>query len=172
MKQLMSFLIGLCVLWGAELSANDLPDQLKNLSVAEPTERDPVTVAALVWPKNASPGDEVTVALKVRIKPGWRIYRYVPASEPYITANWKLEFSDNLQAVGDWEKPAPEAYPENPEIYIYQGEQVFTHKIKVLKAGGGDQTVKATISYQTCNRDICLRPQRKSETMNIVISGN
>lgn len=163
MKRLIKCFFSVWIVFSTGVYADELSSQLDALAVAEPTERNPVSVSAMVWPEAANPGDVVTVALKVKIQPGWRIYRYVPATAPYMATKWPIDVADGLSLEGDWQKPAPEYLPGYSDILIDQGELVFVHAVKVGESAekGSSLAIKAGLDYQTCNEEMCLRPTKK-----------
>ncbi len=65
------------------------------IEVAEPSEVDPVAMAAAIIPGFARAGETAAVVLKLRMHPGWRIYRYVPPGEPYVATEWLLQLPDH-----------------------------------------------------------------------------
>lgn len=151
----------------AEVEAKMAADAIE---MPEPTMRDPVSVAVVVTPTLAKPGDVVEVVVKTKILPGWRIYRYAPPTSAYMTTKWLLELPEGVEKSGDWQKPPPEYLPGYSDILVHQGESVFSHKVKIPEGAKTGQlfTIKAGLNYQTCNNDMCLRPTIK--VMDLVVT--
>lgn len=150
-------------------SAGPLDTHIAELPVPDTSERDPVAVVTSVFPNRAAPGETVTVIVKIRVQPGWRIYRYVPPTAPYMSTRWVLDHSDGVEPSGVWQKPQPEYLAGHSDILIYQGEQVFTRQLTLAEDAPDTVTLTAGLNYQTCNNDMCLRPTRKTTELSVTV---
>lgn len=158
-----------CTTSQASLPQEDLEELIDGIVVDEPAGRDPVKLSMAIFPQRATPGQFLTVVIKARIAPGWRIYRHVPEIEAYIQGEWELTLSEGLIEEGGWQLPDPEPYYGTPGLYIYQGDQEFVHTIRVSDDAKDNQEVSVSLSYQTCNDDFCMPVKVKSENFKIEI---
>jgi len=129
-----------------------------------------MTVGVALSLSTAKPGDTVAILGTVRLLPGWHTYASVPAGKPYIQTKWSIDPPEGLSVVGDWLTPAAVPDPRDTELTIYEGEKLtFAHPIKVADTASGDQTVRVSIFFQTCNLEHCLAPTRKSFDLKLSV---
>ena len=154
-------------------SHSDVADQFEKeiavLAVEEPSESDPVSVATAVFPAKVKVGERAVVVIKVRMKPGWHIYAYVPSSAPYIQTRQELELPGALRTAGEWSKPPAERLPFDQSVFVYEGDQVFVREIEAAASGGGEQKLSAGLFYQTCKRELCLPPTQKINQLTLTV---
>lgn len=151
-------------------SQNQMDDGFKQLvneasnklGVSQPNMSDPVTVnAVVVWNKAK---DKIAVVVKASILYGWHIYAFVPKTAPYLKSKLVLEIPDNVIPISDWQKPATFLMENN--VYIYQGDIVFTRYFSVNKNSKGAK-INTGLFYQTCDLKQCLPPQSKTLTLSL-----
>ena len=123
---------------------------------AEPV-RTPRVEAELVPERTAwVPGQPNTVALRLKMKPGWHVYWQNPGDSGLpTTIDWKLPAGITAGPI-QW--PAPHALPAGPLInYGFEGEVLHLVDLAVpasLAVGGG-QTVKANVDWLVC-KETCI----------------
>ncbi|HEU0125093.1 protein-disulfide reductase DsbD domain-containing protein [Flavobacterium sp.] len=130
--------------------------------IKDPVVSDPVSVdAQLIWNKSKT---QLAVIVKAKVFEGWRIYAYVPPTQPYIQYQMVLELPKGVTALEDWLKPKP--YPYEDNIFIYKGELTFIRyfSVKDLEANA---KIKAGLFYQTCDIKQCLPPNTKSKELKL-----
>ena len=152
------------------LNLDEFDDAIETLIVGDPSEEDPLSMSTLVIPATASVGESVVAVLKLRILPGWYIYADVPASQPFIEAQWHLEPDRELEIVDDWAGPLATPHKESPNTLVQQGgveALVFYREAEVVDAGDGKASVDIGLTYQICSREYCLPPISKVNTMTV-----
>jgi thiol:disulfide interchange protein DsbD len=103
------------------------------VALAEPV-RTPRVEAELVPERTAwVPGQPTTVALRLKMKPGWHVYWQNPGDSGLpTTIDWKLPAGFTAGPI-QW--PAPHALPAGPLInYGYEGEVLHLIDLKVPPA--------------------------------------
>lgn len=149
-------LTGLCA--SAQSGFNKkIADAVKQLSCAEPTEQEPVTLNAGLLAEK----DSIAVIVKVKMAPGWHIYQYVPSNMPYIPIELLLKLPDGMQAVGKWEKAKPFPSANDPGVLIYENEAWFVQKVVRSSKAAAGITIQTGLYYQTCDLKQCLPPVEK-----------
>jgi len=123
---------------------------------AEPV-RTPRVEAELVSERTAwVPGQPNTVALRLKMKPGWHVYWQNPGDSGLpTTIDWKLPAGFSAGPI-QW--PAPHALPAGPLInYGYEGEvlHLVDLDVPVSLAVVGRQTAKATVDWLVC-KETCI----------------
>lgn len=121
------------------------------------TKEEPVALSSAV----SKTGNEAEVIIRMKIYPGYHIYAKVSDQDPYIENTYDIKPSDNVQLVGELQKPAGKLMNGSTSI-IYEGEQIFRQKVKV---SGREGKLTFTINYQACDAHACLMP--KSKTISI-----
>lgn len=144
-------------------------EAVARLSLAEPTEEQPVSSDVLMLPTSAAPGEKVRLAIKAEVLPTWHIYAHDP-SEMFIVTTHTFELSDGLTADGDWFLPMSELYDAAPTMLIYHGELLFMQDLRVAKdAKPGTETVELKFRYQACDPYICLPPEEIQRTLTLTV---
>jgi thiol:disulfide interchange protein DsbD len=126
------------------------------VALAEPV-RTPRVEAELVPERTAwVPGQPTTVALRLKMKPGWHVYWQNPGDSGLpTTIDWKLPAGFTAGPI-QW--PAPHALPAGPLInYGHEGEVLHLVDLKVPPsvAPGGRETVKANVDWLVC-KETCI----------------
>ena len=122
----------------------------QKLNAGETTDENPVSIAASSVPL-ANGNKELVI--RVKIHPGYHIYNYVSASDPYIQTEVKVTLPEGYKAVGDLKTPAAILYNVN-NTSVFKDEAIFVQEV----AGKGTGEAVCIISYQCCNNDICYPP--------------
>jgi hypothetical protein len=131
---------------------------LPQITVPPPEGTNRVTAGAIIQPAIASPGDSITVIVKVRIAPGHWIYALENSgSRNQPTAFETQHDGQPLRSVGPWRGPEPKTKSDGSRIYA--GEAVFQRRF-VLESPAKEATRKLpiTIKYQVCNEALCWPP--------------
>ncbi|RKR05099.1 disulfide bond corrector protein DsbC [Flavobacterium sp. 90] len=132
------------------------------LKVKSPVISDPVSLnAQVVWNDNKS---QVAVVIKVKVLPGWHIYAYVPKNQPYIQSKMVLELPKGVTPLSEWTKP--NSYPYEDNIFVYEGQMLFTRYFSVKDLGTGAK-ISAGLFYQTCDIRQCLPPNTKVKELKL-----
>lgn len=126
---------------------------IATMECAAPTERDPLTLNAMV----VSDGDSLAVIIKANMAPDWHIYQHVPPNAPYVQLENILSLPKGLSAVGKWRSSDPVPYVSDPTVLIHEGEAWFVQKIVGKKEQGS--SIKAGLYYQICDHRQCLPPE-------------
>lgn len=116
---------------------------------------------------NAAPGQRITLALDIDLKPNMHVY--APGVEGYIAIDWKIKDSDAAAA-------HEVAYPPSEKLYlqaidetvpVYRNHFRLTRditvaqqaKVKPLVDSSGDFSIEGTLRYQACDDRLCYVPQ-------------
>ena len=111
---------------------------------------------------NIAPGQDATVPLTIRIRPGYHINSNKPA-EDYLIAT-KLTWDQSplqLKAV-DYPEAKSVKYSFSPTpLLVYSGNVTVTSTFSVPKDAPADLTeLTGTLLYQACDDKTCFRPQK------------
>lgn len=132
--------------------------RLPAIEVPAPTGTNRVTAAAIIQPAIASPGDSITVIVKVRIASGHWIYALEKSGSSNLPT--ALETPSDWQPLGSaspWRGPEPKTKEDGSRIYA--GEAVFQRRFVLgSPAKGAIRRLPITIKYQVCNEALCWPP--------------
>jgi hypothetical protein len=162
-----------------------IDEALAEFKVADPTDTDPVSTDATVvsrFARNdkgattlhmggskgvavASPGDVVTLVVRMRVADPWHTYAKVPAGSPLKATDIDLKLPEGLRFVGDWKFPKAEA-ADTPGTTVYEGDLVFTRDVLVT-VKSGTLSIEGTVRYQACDPEKCQPP--RSETIKLAV---
>jgi hypothetical protein len=142
---------------GTNLEFRLPPMTLPEISVAVPTSTNRVTAGAIIQPATASPGDAVTVMVKVRTAPGCWIYALENSGSGNLPTALVTPSPWVLRPTGPWRGPEPKVKEDGSRTYA--GEVLFQRRF-VIERGAGDATSKLpiTLKYQVCNEALCWPP--------------
>lgn len=156
----------------SQYNVDEYEQAVEALLVDVPTMRSPLQFKTALIPSSATPGDTVRLVVKVRLKPGWHFYDYVPPNEPYKQAEWLMELGGGLQAVGEWNGPQATSYYSNPIMMVHEGRDeplVFYRELVVGEDAVGELSVKAGMKYQTCDINMCMPTKKRVEELGLMI---
>ena len=125
---------------------------------AQPSLREPVVVAAAANPRQAHPGDIVTLTVEIKMESGWHIGAVNGAGELSIPTRLDLKLPGGLTTAGDGDVPKPDpGIAKSGPAYV---EEVrFTRQLKVsADAAPGTIELECKVAYQACDESHCLRP--------------
>jgi thiol:disulfide interchange protein len=147
--------------------AADAPRPAQKDSPARARPRD-ATLAAIIEPAEAKPGDAVTLKVTAKLKPGWHIYIQAKAQEGEGPRKTVFDVFDTagLRVSGEW-KPdrAPESKAEpafDNQVFSYFEDEVTWSLLLKVPAGTspGKKSIRVQASYQICNAQSCSFPGR------------
>jgi hypothetical protein len=126
--------------------------------VPTPTGTNRVTAGATVQPSTASPGDTITLIVKVRIAPGHWIYALENSGSGNLPSTLVTPpISAPLRSAGLWS--GPESKLKEDGSRTYSGEVLFQRRFVIEpKAGEGTSKLPLTLKYQVCNEAFCWPP--------------
>ena len=127
--------------------------------------------AELVAERSAvTPGESLTVALRLRMIPHWHTYWRNPGDSGLPTSlNWKLP--EGFSA-GPIQWPYPQRLPAGPLMnFGYEGEVFLLSELKV-PANFSDKTVtiSARANWLVCSEDTCI-PERADLALQLPVGG-
>lgn len=132
-------------------------------------------------PKRYKFNNEFEIEVRFRIKKGWYLYTENPINKPsgFKPTSVKIEFDERMvNAKTDLIKPVEKM---KGGAAIYNGDEVVFRQTfiinspdrkKFMEIGEGYNLVKGKIDikFQTCNKDLCLKPQKIEEEIEIKMS--
>lgn len=122
-----------------------------------PDESEPARVDFQVTPASAKAGEVVTLAVRMRLAPGWHSYAQVAEQSPYPPIALELALPAGAEAIGEWDRPA--ASPsEEAGTSIYVDEAIFVHRVRLPADAAGQLELGASLAFQVCNDSVCLPP--------------
>ena len=121
----------------------------------------PVKWSATIDPKTVKPGGEVTLKIKGEIEEGWHIYAVNKPTGLSRKTSLKLTVADKLKADKDWKIPDPvKDDTADEETFKYEGDVVFSRKLKVAESAEGALEVATAVEFMACNAETCLSPKK------------
>lgn len=117
-------------------------------------------------PKTVSLGEEFTVTVDFQTKNDWYIYAPTGKNEAKGMIETKIKFSlpKGITAIGKLKIPTPR--PKGM-YQIYQGNSIrFSQKFKATQKGA--QTIDIIVTYQTCNKQMCLPPKTTTHQQKLI----
>lgn len=155
---------------GASAAAESVEVLASRITLDAPTTRRPFSAGMTVV--RGTPEDIVTVIVRGRLAPGWHVYAHVPADEPYIQTELKLQLPPGAEAVGEWSRPEGVIDPHAPTLRLWMGDLVFSHQVRLPKTAAGSAAIRigCTISYQCCDENSCLPPDEIELSSSVELS--
>ena len=135
----------------------------------QPTDGNPVVITLETVPKNATPGDSVTLVWKFDLATDWHLYwagrndtGFPPLIDLELPAGW---------VAGGLQWPVPERQVSAGDIldHVYFGELILIQKIGAPDDAilGGQVEIKADIQWLAC-KDMCV-PGRTHLTVSLPV---
>ena len=118
-------------------------------------------------PEKASKKKGFQIDVNFQTKGDWYIYAPTGLNEKagMIETKVNFELPEGVSTDGDLILPAPQPYGM---YQVYKGKDIqISQKFKAAKKGTYEIT--CTVTYQTCNKSICLPPDTKSYKRTIKI---
>ena len=129
----------------------------KQAELGETSQAEPVAVAA----RMVGQGDSRAIEVRMRIHPGFHVYRQVGASDPYIPLTVEASLPEGCTA-GELIAPAPQQ-SGSAGTTVYENEVTLTLPVK----GNGTGTATCTVGWQSCDDHVCTPPQTREFTLRI-----
>jgi thiol:disulfide interchange protein DsbD len=97
------------------------------------------------------------------VQKGWHLYSLKPIAEgPIPTRIWIAE-GQPFSLAGAVQSPEPQVLHDpsfGMEVELFEGDTVFTLPVRVATGAPlGPQKLVVSVSYQSCNNQICLPPK-------------
>jgi hypothetical protein len=129
------------------------------ISVAAPSDHQPVTAGIAAEHATVRPGDIFDVVVRIRIAEGHHIYAAGPANPAVFTGTAvNLTMPDALESVSDW-STLPMARMRNGNL-VYTNAVVFRRSLKLrADAPAGSLPIKGILRFQACNDQLCWPPK-------------
>jgi len=126
--------------------------------------RDPMTFDFALEPKDAEPGDEVSLKITAKLNNGWHIFAtdQNPDNTGLPTVV-KLSHVTGLKPIDPTFKPNRDPKLEkdtkDKEMRMFFGSVTWTRKFKVnLGVKKGEYGIEGSVRYQVCNEQTCRTP--------------
>jgi hypothetical protein len=129
---------------------------LRSASLDEPTATNPVALTATVRPLSTTKGETTTVAVRMKMAPGWHTYASAGAEGSVEVTRLEEKLPNGVKAQGDWRNP--DARPQRNGCEIYSGDAVFLRTFRLTSTDTGEVTLPIRVSFQACNEERCLPP--------------
>jgi hypothetical protein len=133
----------------------------------DPTEDRPVVLSAVVRPAAATVGDTVTVAVRMRIAPGWHTYAAAGKTEAAVLTRVEDALPVGAKPVGAWRLPKGLSQEGGGEHYT--GDVVFLRTVTLEATPPGPVEIPVTVSFQACDQERCLPPQSVKLTARLEV---
>ncbi len=146
-------------------------DRSSDLSLDEPTNAKPLSVAAAFSPKQAGPGDTITLEVRAKTARGWHIYAVDKPTGVSVATSLKLTLPQGVTASGPWRLPEPELdISGGSPTFVYHGELSFRRELRVAKdIAAAQYSVTCDFGYQACTAASCLAPNKIRLTVPLTI---
>jgi hypothetical protein len=133
-----------------------------DIPIDNPTNDNPVVVAAALIPRQSPPGSGVALVVRFRMAIGWHISAMSNGSwrGSSLPTTIRLQLPRGVVLEGDWTIPEPEVQVDRvAEGHIYQGDVTFRHQLRITdEQPPGDIELLCVVKYQACDATACLRP--------------
>lgn len=120
--------------------------------VSETDDRNPVALSASVI---TSADGQKEILIRMKLHPGYHTYLSVSEKDPFIPTEVKIELPKGVTKVGGLVLPSFGTMATGTTIY--EGDCLFRQKV----SGNVKGKATVTVSYQCCNKDVCLQPTEK-----------
>lgn len=121
------------------------------------SQAEPVRTAARL----TGTGQERKIEIRMRIHPGFHIYREVAASDSYVPVSVETSLPAGWSA-GELIAPAPRKFG-TAGTTVYENEVTLFVPLK----GSGSGTASCTVKWQCCDDHVCMPPQSREFTFRI-----
>ena len=133
----------------------------------------PARLTFVLSPKDAKPGDNVTLGITMHLESGWHTYSTTQKDGPgSTTTTIKLTLDKALRPIGEAFQPdrAPELTAKTSDNLdakeVYHGDVTWTRRFKFEpKEGQHGFGIEGQIHYGVCNDAKCLPPHTESFTL-------
>lgn len=132
---------------------------LVEIAVAEPSAKEPVTVAMKTDRPSARPGEVFEITVRARIAEDHHIYAANAAnSKTFTPTTLKLTLPDGVETASEWSMPVTTQAADGE--YIFTNSVTFHRSLKVrADAAGGPLSINGELKCQACNGQLCWPPK-------------
>ncbi len=123
-------------------------------------EGQPVTAILRLAQGVISPGDQVELAVELKIAPTWEIHA-LDAQPASAATQLELALPPGIVATDDWQAPpaGPSSAPHGSPVYL--SRVIFTCTLAAESSAQlGVSEIACDVGYQACTNRQCLQPQR------------
>ena len=142
---------------------NPIAFHMLKLKTKPPTDQQPVSVTARLFPKRSKGPSHSKLAVRIKLAKGWHIYGDVPAGSMYRPTKIKLNLPAGAKANGDWGRLESSVThnPDGLELYgeLNKGNIVFEHRVDTDYDFDPESEISVRIRYQACKDGDCLQPR-------------
>jgi hypothetical protein len=131
-------------------------------------EDNPVALSAVVRPASATVGDTVTVAVRMKIAPGWHTYATAGKGGSAVATRVEDVLPVGAKSAGAWR--LPKGLPHEDGSEHYTGDVVFLRTVTLEATQPGPVEIPVTVSFQTCDQERCLPPESRKLTVRLEVS--
>lgn len=136
-------------------------------SIEEPASDNPVSMSSVVRPETATVGDTVTVAVRLKLSPGWHVCAEAGKGTAAPPTRLEAALPEGVELDGAWRRP--EASPQKDGSSIYADDVVFLRNFKLTKSKTGPVDLPVTVSFVACNDERCLPPASVKLTAHVKV---
>lgn len=129
----------------------------KQAQLNETSQAEPVTIAVRIIGEM----NNRSIEIRMRIHPGFHVYRHVASSDPYIPLTVETSLPEGC-TIGELIGPTPQQ-SGTAGTTVYENEVTLTLPIK----GNGTGTAVCTVEWQSCDDHICTPPQTREFSLQI-----
>ena len=128
------------------------------VNLEAPTDAQRIKAGAVVQPGRVRLGERVTLAVRVRLAPGFHVYAMEEAGSADRRTEIAVTAPDLLEPQGDWQGPAPRVKDDGSRTFA--GDVLFRRQFSVSgKAPAGRHKVAVGLDVQVCNEALCWPPE-------------
>jgi thioredoxin:protein disulfide reductase len=160
---LLSSLVLMVSAWSAraQLGGPGVPDAQELVHVTA----EPVTIAA---------GGRSAARVTLRVREGWHINANPPALDYLIPTVVRLDANGGVSAIAPVYPPPHQqklAFEEKP-LLVYDHDAVVTLPLIAARdAATGSRALNGTVSFQSCNDEVCLAPASVPFQVAVTVEG-
>jgi hypothetical protein len=131
------------------------------------TEDRPVVMSAVVRPASATVGDTVTVAVRMKIAPGWHTYAAAGKGGSAVATRIEDALPAGAKSAGAWRMP--KGLPKEDGSATYSGDVVFLQTVTLEATTPGSVEIPVTVTFQACDQERCLPPESRKLTARLEV---
>lgn len=126
---------------------------------APPSAAKPDVQATLLTPATAASGSKATIAVELKLGPGWHVNSHTPSESFLIPTSVTLSSGTARLSPVRYPKPVEKrfGFSEKP-LAVYEGTVRFETELEVPAGAAGSVTITGSLSYQACNDQQCFAP--------------
>ena len=137
----------------------------------EPTETEPIALAAAMDRSEVNAGDSVLLVIRMKVDPAWHSYAVSGPTGVAMPTKLELILPKGVTTKSDWFYPEPEMMDSiEGTIAAYVGDLRFAIPLSVSEiVAKGRTEVQCEIRYQACKHESCLPPDAKTLTASFEV---